>query len=134
MTLSEADLDMSDVDGPLSVTGRFRKRPIEITATRWWANGDHPGDRVGEKDTDPIDGTTYQRIEGAVVQFYRHPQVPGTQECAHCGHTMHEHGWIDTLEGGHIVCPSDWIVTGVDGERYPVKSQIFERTYEPVVG
>ena len=26
--------------------------------------------------------------------------------------------------------PGDWIVTGVDGERYPVKPDIFDRTYE----
>lgn len=43
---------------------------------------------------------------------------------------MHEHGWIDTLEGGHIVCPGDWIITGVNGERYPCKPDIFAKTYE----
>lgn len=42
---------------------------------------------------------------------------------------MHVHGWIDTLEGGHIVCPGDWIVTGVQGERYPVKPDIFAATF-----
>ena len=26
----------------------------------------------------------------------------------------------------------DWIVTGINGERYPVKPDIFELTYEPV--
>ena len=44
---------------------------------------------------------------------------------------MHEHGWIDTLEAGHNVCPGDWIITGVKGERYPCKPDIFEQTYEP---
>ena len=43
-----------------------------------------------------------------------------------------KHGWIDTLEGGHIVCPGDWIITGVKGEHYPCKPDIFEMTYEPV--
>ena len=43
---------------------------------------------------------------------------------------MHEHGWIDTLEGGHIVCPGDWIITGVKGENYPCKPDIFAATYE----
>jgi len=47
---------------------------------------------------------------------------------------MHNHGWIDTLEGGHIVCPGDWIITGIEGERYPCKPGIFEQTYEPVEG
>ena len=40
------------------------------------------------------------------------------------------HGWIATLEGGHIVCPGDWIITGVKGEMYPCKPDIFEATYE----
>jgi hypothetical protein len=39
-------------------------------------------------------------------------------------------GWIDTLEGGHIVTPGDWIITGVKGENYPCKPDIFEMTYE----
>lgn len=43
---------------------------------------------------------------------------------------MHNHGWIDTMEGGHIVCPGDWIITGVKGENYPCKPDIFETTYE----
>jgi len=39
---------------------------------------------------------------------------------------------IDTLEGGHIVCPGDWVITGVAGERYPCKPAIFHATYEQV--
>jgi len=42
-------------------------------------------------------------------------------------------GWIPTLEGGHIVSPGDWIITGVKGEHYPCKPDIFEATYEPVM-
>lgn len=41
--------------------------------------------------------------------------------------------WIETLEGGHIVSEGDWIITGVQGERYPCKPDIFDATYEPVV-
>ena len=41
------------------------------------------------------------------------------------------HGWIDTLEGGHVVTPGDWIITGVKGEHYPCKPDIFQQTYEP---
>jgi hypothetical protein len=41
-------------------------------------------------------------------------------------------GWIDTLEGGHIVTSGDWIITGVHGEHYPCKPDIFEKTYERV--
>jgi len=37
---------------------------------------------------------------------------------------------IETLEGEHIVSPGDWIITGVKGEHYPCKPDIFEMTYE----
>lgn len=131
MTLPENATEASDMDSPMSVTGRFRKRPVIVSATRWWKNGDHPEDGVGATDEGP-DGTPFTRVEGTVVRFYRHPEVSGTHKCAHCGQRMHDHGWIDTLEGGHIVCPGDWIVTGIAGERYPVKPRIFEDTYEPV--
>ena len=39
---------------------------------------------------------------------------------------------IKTLEGDMIASKGDWIVTGVDGEQYPVKPDIFKKTYEPV--
>lgn len=39
---------------------------------------------------------------------------------------------IDTLEGKHDVSEKDWIITGVKGEHYPCKPDIFEMTYEKV--
>ena len=38
--------------------------------------------------------------------------------------------YIDTLEGRMQVFPGDWIITGVKGEKYPCKQDIFEMTYE----
>jgi hypothetical protein len=46
--------------------------------------------------------------------------------------TSDYYGWVDTLEGGHQVTPGDWIITGVKGEHYPCKPDIFEMTYEAV--
>lgn len=43
-----------------------------------------------------------------------------------------EYGIIETLEGGFIVKPGDWIITGVKGEKYSCKPDIFEETYEKV--
>lgn len=37
--------------------------------------------------------------------------------------------YIDTLEGTMKALPGDWIITGVNGEQYPVKPEIFEKTY-----
>ena len=42
---------------------------------------------------------------------------------------------IHTLENTkikHEVCFGDWIITGVQGEVYPCKPDIFKATYEPV--
>ena len=40
--------------------------------------------------------------------------------------------FIETLEGTHRADPGDWIITGIKGEQYPCKPDIFEATYEPV--
>ncbi len=37
--------------------------------------------------------------------------------------------YIETLEGIMKAEKGDWIVTGVQGEQYPVKPDIFEETY-----
>lgn len=39
---------------------------------------------------------------------------------------------IQTLEGPLHANPSDWIITGIRGEQYPCKPDVFERTYERV--
>lgn len=38
---------------------------------------------------------------------------------------------IQTLEGPMKAAPLDWIITGIIGEKYPRKPDIFDRTYEP---
>ena len=38
---------------------------------------------------------------------------------------------IETLEGTMLASPGDWIITGVQGERYPCKPDVFAQTYEP---
>lgn len=49
--------------------------------------------------------------------------------CKQCGTIMSDHGWVFTLEGGFIVCPGDYIITGIQGENYPCKPDIFLDTY-----
>lgn len=106
---------------------QYQKKPVVIEATQWFKNGDHPKD-----GTDTFKGGKYkgEKYEGLVVRYYRTPALDGQNKCKHCGDIMHKHGWIDTLEGGHIVCPGDWIITGVQGERYPCNPDIFAATYE----
>jgi len=39
---------------------------------------------------------------------------------------------IKTLEGGRRASLGDWIIKGVNGEFYPCKPDIFEKTYEAI--
>ena len=41
-----------------------------------------------------------------------------------------KHVDILTLEGTIHANPGDYIITGPEGERWPVKKEIFEKTYE----
>ena len=40
--------------------------------------------------------------------------------------------WIDTLEGRMTADTGDWIIKGVEGEFYPCKPGIFDKTYQEV--
>lgn len=84
---------------------KYRKRPVIVEAEQWLRLTDMPGIVVGCKKSGP---------------------------CRHCGKSLELHGWIETLEGGHVVCPGDYVIRGISGEFYPVKPQIFDQTYEPV--
>lgn len=118
---------------------QFRKKPVVVSASQWFMNGDHPLDY--SKTHDGLENGELRQFspeerrangwEGDIVRYYRHPDDSGERACQLCGNTMHMHGWIDTKEGGHIVCPGDWIITGVQGEHYPCKPYIFAETYEP---
>lgn len=67
------------------------------------------------------------------VQWFRpgdHPNV--VMKSAPNRYADTEIPWVETLEGGHIVTPGDWIIRGVKGEFYPCKPDIFALTYDPV--
>lgn len=106
---------------------KYRKKPVVVEATQWFKNGDHPEDGKERFTEGEFKG---ELLEGKVVRYFRHPDVSGSSLCSQCGNTFHDHGWIDTLEGGHIVCPGDYIITGIKGEHYPCKPDIFEATYD----
>jgi hypothetical protein len=54
-----------------------------------------------------------RKIEGVIIESSRMP-------------------YIRTLEGDMDVRMGDWVITGVNGEKYPCKPDIFEKTYEKV--
>lgn len=39
---------------------------------------------------------------------------------------------IHTLEGDMLASPGDFVITGLRGEQYPCKPDVFWRTYDPV--
>jgi len=103
----------------------------EIKAVQWQTNGDHPLD-----DSDTItlgtetNGTPDTFLtEGAVVRRFRHPDILGRTVCVECGYIMDEHGMIEAGPDALMVCPGDYIVTTVDGDTYPTRSNEFESTY-----
>ena len=108
---------------------KVRKKPVIVEAHQWFKNGDHPEDGTEKFADGEFKGELY---EGRVVRYFRRPDVDGQSICSECGQTFHVHGWIDTKEDGHRVCPGDWIITGVEEERYPCKPNIFDKTYEVI--
>ena len=75
----------------------------------------------------PIIIEAEQWFPGKVVQgvYFLHPQESRN------GLPSYSH-WVDTLEGRLAVSPGDWIITGIKGNQYPCKPDIFEATYEKV--
>lgn len=49
-----------------------------------------------------------------------------------CSMCLSRKPYINTLEGDMYIEPTDMIITGVKGERYPCKKDIFDMTYEKV--
>lgn len=96
---------------------KYRKKPLIIEATQWFKNGDHPEDGPAER-------------EGKIVRYFRTPYIIGEMACNKCHDIMHNHGYIDTLEITNQVCPGDFIITGIQGEYYPCKPDIFKASYE----
>lgn len=107
------------------------KKPVEIDAVQWFTDGDH--DSVGLWRYPPVDpdtGEVTAGVEGIFMGQMPHSEVPKKFRRESCPTPMFEHGYIETLEGDHIVCPGDWIITGIAGEHYPCKPDIFARTYD----
>ncbi len=85
----------------------YRKKPVVIEAEQFF-----PDHKPWPEGVEQYNRNQTETTEGATSVWY---------------------GWrIPTLEGPHLVTPGDWIITGVKGERYPCKPDIFEATYERV--
>ena len=86
---------------------QYRKKPVVIEAERFFPQKTPWPDGVKQYDKERA-----ENVEGTKSVWY---------------------GWrIQTLEGPFEVTPGDWIITGVKGEKYPCKPDIFDMTYERV--
>lgn len=94
---------------------KYRKLPVEIEAFQY--------------DGDLIDNSGYYYVPNWMVEanasgiaYYDslNPSSPPNEL------------FIKTLEGIHHVSVGDYVIKGVNGELYPCKPDIFEKTYEKV--
>lgn len=93
---------------------KFRKKPVVIDAITWDELISHGIKSVGSENL----------VDGFPWSFkYKNHQI--THENNNCY-------LIPTLEGTHNMTPNDMLITGVKGEIYPCKKDIFDQTYEPV--
>lgn len=87
---------------------KYRKKPVVIDAEQWFPPG-HENYVEGKFKIFPDLGI--ERTEGRIYE------KDGVYE-------------VQTLEGPLNISTGDFIITGVKGERYPCKPDVFERTYD----
>jgi hypothetical protein len=85
---------------------KYRKKPVEIEAEQFFKERFFKDKYLPE----------------GVVHHHNTAQLQFPEHCFS----------IKTLEGSLKVSDGDWIITGVNGERYPCKPDIFNQTYEKV--
>lgn len=91
----------------------FKKKPVIIEAIQWNGNSNR------------------NEIESFVGKPFKATLESETAYLAGKGAPLFSIT-ISTLEGDMKAMPYDWIIKGVNGEFYPCKPDIFEKTYEPV--
>ena len=84
---------------------KFRKKPIIVEAVQW----------LNKKIVCPPGPLWFVEAEESnIIRLFGHNLL------------------INTLEGEMIANIGDWIIQGVNGEIYPCKPDIFEKTYEEI--
>lgn len=87
----------------------YRKKPVTVQAIRWTGlNTEEVRGFCGDKARIEISDAAWRVQKGAAVAEV----------------------YIDTLEGSMRANHGDYIIRGVNGEFYPCKPDIFQKTYE----
>jgi len=85
---------------------RYRKKPVEVEAEQFFRHGDKIPN-----------GAEYISLH----EFTGRPDCVGIMVFA-----------VKTLNGWVRINNGDWIITGVNGEKYPCDPAVFKATYEEV--
>ena len=85
---------------------KFKKKPVTIEAIQW------TGENIAE-----------------IIEFVKGDVRIDAE--LNDGQTSRRELHINTLEGVMHASKGDWIIKGVQGEFYPCKPDIFEKTYDP---
>lgn len=91
---------------------QFKKKPVVIEAITFADLVEHGKANGGNI----VNGMPWS------FEYKGHPITHENDECY----------LIPTLEGTHHMTPNDMLITGIKGEIYPCKIDIFEATYDPV--
>lgn len=91
---------------------KFRKKPVVIEAITF--------DELVTHGLKQVDGNSIHNGMPWSFDYKGHPITHESDECY----------LIPALEGVHQMTPKDILITGVKGEIYPCKIDIFELTYE----
>ena len=92
---------------------KYRKKPVVIEAFQY------DGDLMDSNGKYYVPEWAAKAYEDGVMYFGEFDGQPGGL-------------LIETLEGVHHASVGDYIIQGVNGELYPCKPDIFEKTYEEV--
>lgn len=94
---------------------KYKKKPVTIEAFQY------DGDLKGADNKYYVPSWAVAAFESGIMHYAS--KKFDSPECEL---------FIDTLEGTHHVSVGDYIIQGVNGELYPCKPDIFEKTYEKV--
>ena len=97
---------------------KYRKKPVVVEAVQW------TGDNEEEIKAFAGDAAMFEYVvnDGGNISAY--------DERPQSGYILQIGLGIKTLEGIMIASLGDYIIRGVNGEYYPCKPDIFEKTYE----
>jgi len=94
---------------------KFRKKPVVIEAFKF------DGDLMGTDGEYYVPDWAVSAYRLGILYFDKEKPIGPPCEL-----------FVRTLEGNMMTNVGDWVIQGVNGELYPCKPDILEKTYEPV--